>query len=128
MHIVNSSLVSIGPAEAARRMRITIKTLRHYERRGLLEPRRTSKGWRVYERADLARLEQVLAFKAMGFGLAQIASLLDASSDVVASALATQELNLEGQMKQLNGALDAVRIARAKPARPASGLPVALAA
>ena len=126
MHVVNSPRISIGPAEAARRMRITIKTLRHYERRGLLKPKRTAKGWRVYSHEDLARLEQVLAFRAMGFGLAQIASLLDASPDTVASALAAQELNLKGQVKQLNEALDTVRIARGKPARP--GAPVALAA
>ena len=128
MQIVNSSFVSIGPAEAARRMQITIKTLRHYERRGLLKPRRTAKGWRVYGREDVARLKQILAFKAMGFRLTQIARLLEASPDALALALAGQELELKSQIKQLNGALDAVRAARAKMARPASGAPTALAA
>jgi DNA-binding transcriptional MerR regulator len=126
MQIVNSSRVSFGPAEAARRMRITIKTLRHYEKRGLLKPRRTAKGWRVYSHEDLARLDQVLAFKAMGFGLAQIASLMDASPDALAFALAAQELHLKGLVKQLNDALGAVRVARGRSVRP--GAPVALAA
>jgi DNA-binding transcriptional MerR regulator len=128
MTIVNSTRISIGPAEAARRMRVTIKTLRYYERRGLLTPGRTTKGWRVYGREDMARLERIMAFRAMGFGLSQIASLLDASPDVVAAALAGQELTLKGQVKQLNEALEAVRIARGKPARAAPGLPTAMAA
>jgi DNA-binding transcriptional MerR regulator len=128
MHIVNLNVVSIGPAEAARRMRITIKTLRHYEKRGLLKPKRTSKGWRVYETGDLERLRQILAFKAMGFDLAQIAGLVDAAPDAVASALAVQELKLKGQMKQLNDALDAVRKARGKLVRPTSDASTAMAA
>ena len=120
---------ALRPAEAARRTGVTIKTLRHYEKRALLKPKRTARGWRVYERKDIERLEQILAFKAMGFGLSQIASLLDTSPDVIATALAAQELNLKGQAREIGEALDAVRKARGKRAAPGRlGAPLALAA
>lgn len=114
MPIAAPSTAPLRRADAAKRMRVSIKTLRHYEKRGLINPPRTRVGWRLYERKDLERIEQILAFKAMGFGLAQIASLLDASPDVVAAALAAQEVHLEGQAKQIAEALDAVRDARAR--------------
>jgi DNA-binding transcriptional MerR regulator len=104
--------VAMGPAEAAKTLRVSIKALRHYEKRGLLRPKRTRAGWRVYEPAELERLSRILTLKAMGFELAQIASLLDATPDAMASALAAQELKLKGQAKTINEALDAVRDAR----------------
>jgi DNA-binding transcriptional MerR regulator len=99
----------LSPAKAARRLRVSVKTLRYYETVGLLAPQRTAKGWRVYDRADLARLEEILSFKAMGFGASQIAGLLDATPDALATALAAQELHLERQAAKLKDALDALR-------------------
>jgi DNA-binding transcriptional MerR regulator len=124
----NVRTMTFGPADAARRMRVTVKALRHYEKRGLLKPKRARNGWRVYDRTDLSRLERILAFKAMGFGLAQIASLLDATPDALAEALATQEFRLKGEVRKLNDALDAVRTMRGRPAPARSGAPLALAA
>jgi len=108
------AVLALKPADAARRMRITVKTLRHYERRGLLKPGRTAAGWRVYEREDLGRLEQILAFRAMGFQFAQIAVLLDASAETLASALVAQELHLNGHAKRIGDAIETVRRARRK--------------
>ena len=104
--------IAVGPAQAARRLRVSIKALRHYEKRGLLRPKRTRSGWRVYEPEELERLSRILALKAMGFGLSQIAGLLDATPEAMASALATQELQLKGEAKCIRDALDAVRDAR----------------
>ncbi|MBI5940640.1 MAG: MerR family transcriptional regulator, partial [Caulobacterales bacterium] len=67
-----------GPAQAARRLGVSVKALRVYERLGLIKPRRTKQDWRVYTPEDIDRLARALAFKAMGFGLSQIAALLDA--------------------------------------------------
>ncbi len=41
----------ICPAEAARRLGISIKALKLYERLGLVHPLRTQKGWRLYAAA-----------------------------------------------------------------------------
>lgn len=102
----------MGPADLARRLGITIKALRVYERQGLVTPRRSRQGWRVYAPEDIERLSRALALKAMGFGLSQIATLLDAGPDEMAAALAGQEARLVGERAQLEKALGAVRDAR----------------
>jgi len=57
---------------------ITVRTLHHYDRLGLLKPkRRTAAGYRLYEDRDLERLEQVVALKYLGMSLRQILSLLN---------------------------------------------------
>ena len=107
-----------GPAEASRRLGISIKALRVYERCGLVTPRRTRRGWRVYEPGHMARLSEALAFKAMGFGLSQIATLLDAGPDDVAAALAAQEAQLRDRRAALDDALGNLRDARRKLGAP----------
>ncbi len=103
---------ALGPAEAARSLRISIKALRLYESWGLVIPRRTARGWRFYTPEDIERLSRTLALKAMGFGLAQIVGLLDAEPEAMAAALAAQERLLDERRRPLDEALDAVRRAR----------------
>jgi DNA-binding transcriptional MerR regulator len=55
---------------------ITQRTLRFYETKGLLEPRRVN-GTRVYTRRDRARLALILRSKAIGAPLAEIKRYLD---------------------------------------------------
>ncbi len=102
----------LNPAEAARRLGVSIKALRLYESWGLVVPRRTARGWRVYTPDDVERLARTLAFKAMGFSLSQIVGLLDAGPDEMAAALAAQERQLDERRRVLDQALDAVRRAR----------------
>lgn len=59
---------------------VTVKTLHHYDRVGLLHAQRTASGYRVYTPADLIRLEQILALKTIGFSLKDIRALLDRTS------------------------------------------------
>lgn len=101
-----------GPAEAARRLGVSVKALRLYEQRGLVTPKRTRQGWRYFDADDLERLSQALAFKAMGFGLSQIATLLDAGADAVAVAMAVQESRLQAQRAATDDALETLRRAR----------------
>ena len=54
-----------SPAEVSRRLGVSPKALRLYEARGLVTAVRTSNGWRAYGRAEIARLHQVLALKAL---------------------------------------------------------------
>lgn len=108
-----------GPAEAARRLGVSVKALRVYERLGLIKPRRSHQGWRVYTPEDLDRLAQALSFKAMGFGLSQIAALLDAGPDEVAAALVVQEIELRDRRAALDESLEALRDARRRLGRTA---------
>jgi len=64
--------------ELAKLAGVTVRTLHHYDRIGLLTPSgRTPAGYRVYELADVDRLQQVLVYRGLGFGLEEIAALLD---------------------------------------------------
>src|ERR1044072_4673372 len=57
---------------------VTVRTLHHYDDIGLLVPgERTSAGYRVYTEADLERLQQIRFYRELGFGLDEIAVLLD---------------------------------------------------
>ncbi|MGY1689000.1 MerR family transcriptional regulator [Geodermatophilus sp. SYSU D01105] len=57
---------------------VTVRTLHHYDRIGLVSPSgRTSAGYRQYSPADLDRLHQVLLYRELGFPLEQVATLLD---------------------------------------------------
>lgn len=64
--------------ELARLAGVTVRTLHHYDRIGLLQPSgRTAAGYRVYDVADVDRLAQVLFYRELGFPLEQVAALLD---------------------------------------------------
>src|SRR4051794_39234194 len=57
---------------------VTVRTLHHYDRIGLLSPsERTAAGYRRYTPADLDRLHQVLVYRELGFPLEEVATLLD---------------------------------------------------
>jgi DNA-binding transcriptional MerR regulator len=55
---------------------VTVKALRHYERVGLLEPRRTRARYRRYALGDLQRIERILALKSLGLSLKTIKTVL----------------------------------------------------
>jgi DNA-binding transcriptional MerR regulator len=70
--------VKIG--EAARRAGFTVKALRYYDLQGLLPPSaRSSSGYRLYDDADLHRLEFIRQAKALGLALAEIRQLVGAA-------------------------------------------------
>jgi MerR family transcriptional regulator, thiopeptide resistance regulator len=56
---------------------VTVRTLHHYDRAGLLSPSgRSGAGYRLYSDADLARLQQILFYRELGFSLDDIADIL----------------------------------------------------
>src|SRR5882762_5345997 len=61
---------------------VTVKALHHYERRGLLAPRRSRAGYRRYTVRDLARLDRILALKSLGLSLKQIATVAEGAEGV----------------------------------------------
>lgn len=57
---------------------VSVRTLHHYDHIELLRPSsRTLAGYRLYQRADLVRLQQILFFKELDFSLAEIRDILD---------------------------------------------------
>ena len=65
-----------GITELCTAFGITLRTIRFYEDKGLLSPRRVN-GTRVYTRRDRARLALILRSKAIGASLAEIKHYLD---------------------------------------------------
>ncbi|CCK25387.1 HTH-type transcriptional activator tipA [Streptomyces davaonensis JCM 4913] len=56
---------------------VTVRTLHHYDRAGLLSPSgRSGAGYRLYDDGDLARLQQILFYRELGFSLDEIAEIL----------------------------------------------------
>src|SRR5579859_7181663 len=82
--------VLMGAAECARRTGLTVRALRIYERHGLIEPRRTSKGWRCYGPRELQRLNVIVTLKAFGMTLTQIHTLLKTKSPPLARVFQIQ--------------------------------------
>lgn len=93
---------------------VTVRTLRHYDRLGLLVPRRhtgaraDAPGYRVYTSADLPRLEQILALRFVGFSLEQIKVLLQGKALPLHPALEVQRRLLREKRCRLDRALEAL--------------------
>ncbi|CAL9628586.1 MerR family transcriptional regulator [Streptomyces sp. enrichment culture] len=55
---------------------VTVRTLHHYDKAGLLSPSdRSHAGYRLYNEADLVRLQQILFYRELGFPLDEIAAI-----------------------------------------------------
>lgn len=104
-------------ADTAKRLGLTVRALRVYERHGLVRPGRTAAGWRVYGPEELARLHQVTALKRLGLTLAQIAALLRGRGVDLERLLAAQEEHLVERKTRIDKALLLVKRARARLAR-----------
>ena len=63
--------------EAAKKMDVTVRTLQHYDREGLLSPSAMSEGGRrLYTDKDMVKLHQILSLKHLGFSLDDIKNRL----------------------------------------------------
>ncbi|MGY2066927.1 MerR family transcriptional regulator [Blastococcus sp. SYSU DS0619] len=88
---------------------VTVRTLHHYDRIGLLSPSgRTSAGYRQYAPADLERLHQVLLYRELGFPLEEVATLLDDASADPAEHLRRQHRLLQDRLERTQAMVAAV--------------------
>jgi DNA-binding transcriptional MerR regulator len=92
---------------------VTVRTLHHYDRLGLLKPRRAASGYRLYRESDLERLEQIVALKFLGLPLKAIRELLDSAAPELPAALRMQRGALEEKRRLLDRAIGAIREAEA---------------
>lgn len=102
----------LSAAECARQIGLSVRTLRVYEDRGLLSPRRTAKGWRVYGAAELTRLGEILTLKSLGLSLAQISEAFTrdhADLDAILSAQHSQLTEQQRSITAMLARLDALR-------------------
>lgn len=94
--------LSIG--EAAERLGVSVRTLRHYDEIGLVSPSEVGEnGYRYYDRPALALLQQVLFYRDLGFPLREIKPLLQAPEEQRRRALEAHRSLLELKIQQLEG-------------------------
>ncbi|MFI6578608.1 MerR family transcriptional regulator [Nocardiopsis sp. NPDC050513] len=97
--------------EVARTSGQTVRTLHHYDRIGLLVPaERTASGYRSYGEADLERLRQILTYRELGFGLDEIAALLDDPEIDTRAHLARQHRLVTERIDRLRAVAHALEI------------------
>jgi MerR family transcriptional regulator, thiopeptide resistance regulator len=100
---------TVNVGEVAALAGVTVRTLHHYDRIGLLSPSgRTAAGYRRYSPADLDRLHQVLVYRELGFPLEEVATLLDDPAADPAEHLRRQHRLLLDRLERTRAVVAAV--------------------
>ena len=94
---IAEDFVRIG--EMAKTFGVTLRTLRFYEDKGLLSPRRDG-ATRLYTRRDRARLKLILLGRKVGFSLREVKQMIDLY-DPTGSNTRQLRLTLDKSEKQL---------------------------
>ena len=82
---------------------VSAKTLRHYDKIGLLKPSsRSTSGYRYYSGDDVTRLHRILFYRALGLSLTEISTLLSSDQNDRVTQLKTQMHLLEAHIERLN--------------------------
>jgi DNA-binding transcriptional MerR regulator len=121
---MSNSGTFLSASEAAERLGVTTKALRLYEQRGLVTPGRTAAGYRAYGPDEMLRASEIVALRALGLSLAQVARVLEGDPESLESALAVHSASLERKIREFVGSIDKIRGIRAGLARgqvPANG-------
>ena len=95
----------------ARRAHVTLRTIRYYDQKNLLKPSRVTEGGaRRYTDADLAKLQQILLLKYLGFSLEDIREMTVASRDrsLLMDSLRMQKRMLRERIGEMESMIDAI--------------------
>ncbi|MEL6590263.1 MAG: MerR family transcriptional regulator [Bacteroidota bacterium] len=88
---------------------VSVRTLHHYDRIGLLKPAaRTEAGYRYYGEAELLRLQQILFYKELDVPLKEIQELLDEPGFDMVEALQRHKSALINRQQRLNKLLQTI--------------------
>ena len=95
--------------EAAQLSGVSVKTLHHYDKIGLLVPQKSENGYRTYCQADLERLQVILYYKYLGFSLEKIAELLSQDDQALLPHLVRQLEYLQQERDRLDTLISTLR-------------------
>lgn len=90
--------------EFSQLMQVTVKTLRHYEQKGLLMPDEVDEwtGYRYYTVGQMQRLQTIRDLQGLGFSLDEIKTLCDSYSHTPSIRQLTEKIKeTEEQLRQL---------------------------
>ena len=106
---MDQNIASMQIQEFAQRTGVTVRTLHHYDRLGLLRPGgRTASGYRLYGERELIRLQQIATLKFIGCSLNEIKAVLSGPSSDLGETLKLQREALERKRRTIDRALRAV--------------------
>jgi DNA-binding transcriptional MerR regulator len=98
--------------EAAKLAGITVRTLHHYDRIGLLKPSgRSEAGYRLYSDADLVRLQHIAVLKFLGFTLSEIRDLIRGAPTGVRETLVLHRSLLVERKQQIERSVKVIDMA-----------------
>jgi len=96
-------------AEFARKASVSVRTLRYYDKVGLLSPSQyTEAGHRLYSDHDLVNLQYILALKFLGFSLDEIRICLETGIQHLHRSLAMQKSMMREKQHQLTLIIQAI--------------------
>jgi len=88
---------------------ISVRTLRHYDQIGLvIASKRSVAGYRLYAQEDVERLQQVLFYRELGFGLKAIRALIEDPSASREEVLQAQQDLLCQRLTHIQAMIDAI--------------------
>lgn len=111
------AMTHLNASGAAHELGISPKALRLYEQKGLISPRRSAAGYRIYCAADMAAAAQVVSLRALGLSLAQIADVFEGDARSLGHALAAHELDLDDRLQKLAAQVGRLQHLRARLAQ-----------
>lgn len=89
--------------EFAKRSGVTVKTLLHYDKIGLLKPsNKTESGYRLYCEDDFLKLQQITTLKFIGLSLNEIKNILFESGENLENMIGIQKKALEEKKKHID--------------------------
>jgi DNA-binding transcriptional MerR regulator len=115
-------------SQMSRLFGVSLRTLRFYEDRGLIKPRREGNA-RYYRATDRIRMEMILKGKKLGFTLTEIQDLIGAKGTAETADLedqlnpqqiVTQISHLERQRSEIEGAIERLRATQSRLAQVAA--------
>jgi DNA-binding transcriptional MerR regulator len=120
--------VEMTISQMSRVFGVSLRTLRFYEDRGLIKPRREGNA-RYYRATDRMRMEMILKGKKLGFTLTEIQDLMggkggnettDLEDQLNPQQIVTQISHLERQRGEIEGAIERLRATQSRLAHGAA--------
>ena len=125
---LDSTQPELTISQMSRVFGVSLRTLRFYEDRGLIKPRREGNA-RYYRASDRIRMEMILKGKKLGFTLTEIQDLIggkgttetvDLEDKLNPQQIVTQISHLERQRNEIEGAIERLRATQSRLAQGAA--------
>ena len=125
---LDSAQPELTISQMSRVFGVSLRTLRFYEDRGLIKPRREGNA-RYYRGSDRIRMEMILKGKKLGFTLTEIQDLIggkgatemtDLEDQLNPQQVVTQISHLERQRNEIEGAIERLRATQSRLAHGAA--------